>query len=542
MKKALLFLFALSAASAISTSGQTSFLPSAFSTANDDLFYDFDLLPNGKKVFVGTHLKPTQGYKWADGIIFITDQAGDLVRQRVFTHAGDSVNMQCTQVYTTDSTIEVFGLEGFVDYPLTLLGPVNQTIVWTKLDTMLNVIEQKRFTLATSRQALAYLKTVRYRGSTYGLITLSNDYLGNPNNQFTRLLKFDPDMNLVMNEGLDAQFYSTALNVNGSSVNDISVDMSTSSLFLTGYVRITTALDSSFWPSNILLHKVDTFLNLVDTFQVRRFSTTGLGTDTFLYQPTQTLPLSNARVFIGPILSVTTFNPTSSSDRVGLSTYNTNTRRHTLRATAPRVNSADEQTANVYTKAIAYDGGNSVYAIGTSHWLINFFNPIFGESDNKIVVVKYDTSGNLIWHRFLGNTAGYYTGSVIRCEGDSVVTIVAGRYDYVNSPNDQQRDFYVLRLRAADGTPTAVFPITRNPAAATVFPNPATSTLHIRLPKAPATQAPVTLYGPTGAAVRQTSLTGTETAIPIADLPPGVYSYRITSADGPGDSGLFLKQ
>jgi hypothetical protein len=499
---------------------QRSFLPPVYSTSDDEVLIDYAHPSPNRLVFTAARQNPLSAFRWSDGIVFITDNNGALIRQRAIAHNGDSASFYPAAMFTTDSTVEIIGLDG---YSVSNFGyPVVHALRWIKMDTSLNVLGDKRYGLASDNETIHFPYVVRIHGNTY--VTYSQRYYYWEQEQMRLfVLRFDKEMNLIKKQQFDPAFYGTNLNVNGGFIYGLSAHEASSTLFIPADIRISPSTDSFLAPdAECVLHKLDTALNLLDTFFIRSFRTTN-GYDTFLAgNGVETLPLDEHRVWIGSVFQQTTpsqFLP----ERVGMSLFNTTTSQYRFGQYAPNYDTSDKQSNVPQSKGIAQDGTGHVYVLGSSN-----SGDQYTPYDNAIVLVKYDTSGALLWHRFITSGNGYFYPTGVHCDGDSIITILSMRYDHAALwPNVGECDYYVVRVRADNGAPVAIFPVRpKSESVVSVYPNPTTGRLNIDAP----TGARAQLYAPDGRLV-SSSATGAK-HLDLTGLAPGIYFLRVADAAG----------
>lgn len=516
-----LLIFVMHARQAI---GQRSLLPPSYSTPYDEVLIDYAHPSPNRLVFAAAQLNELGAYRWSDGIVFVTDNNGKLIRQRSFAHNGDSASFYPAAMFTTDSTVEVIGMDG---YSVSDFGyPVVHALRWIKMDTSLNVLDDKRYGLATDNETIHFPYLVRIHGNTY--VTYSQRYYYWEQDQMRLfVLRFDKEMNLIKKQQFDPAFYGTTLNVNGGFIYNLSAHEASSTLFIPADIRISPSTDSLLFPNpDRVLHKLDTALNLLDTFFIRTDRTTN-GYDTFLAgNGVETLPLDEHRVWIGSVFRQTTpseFLP----ERVGLSLFNTTTSQYRYGQYAPNYDTSDRESNVPLRKGISQDGRGHIYVLGSSN-----SGDQYTPYDNAIVLVKYDTSGALLWHRFITSGTGYFYPTGVHCDGDSTITILAMRYDHAALwPNVGECDYYVVRVRADNGAPVAIFPVKpQSTSIVRAFPNPTTGRLNI---EAPVGSHP-RLYSQDGRLLREAA--ANEKYLDLTSFAPGIYFLRVTD-----DAGVVLK-
>lgn len=504
---------------------QRSFLLPSYSTPDDEVLMDYAQLKPDRLVFAVARQNELSSSRWSDGIVFITDNKGALVRQRSFVHNGDSASFYPAAMFTTDSTVELIGLDGYsvadFDYP------VCQAIRWIKMDTALNLLEEKHYQVATDRETIHVPSVTRVHGYTYLTIN-QRYYYWDQDRMRLFVLRFDREMNLIANRQLDPSFYGTALNVNGGYMYHISAHEASGTLFIPAEIKISSSTDSLWYPNDRILHRLDTALNLLDTVVYHPNSWASNGYDTTLSgNGAETLPLDERRVWIGPVFMLSDVSNVFRSthlEHVGLSLFNTTTGKYRHTKFAPNFDTSDRQSSVGYHKSIAQDGAGHVYAVGAS----NCAGDIYSSYDNAIVLVKYDTTGSLIWHRFITSGSGFFVPSVVHCDGDSIVTILATRYDHAALwPNTFERDYYVVRVRADNGNPVSIFPVRpQSTSVVRAFPNPTTGRLTIEVPVG----AHARLYSQDGRLLRKAA--ANEKHLDLTSLAPGIYFLRVTDAAG----------
>jgi hypothetical protein len=521
----LLFAFLLLAFHPGIANAQRSFLSPSFSTTDDEMLIDYAHPSPNRLIFTAAVQSPFGAYRWSDGLVFITDNNGALVRQRIFEHNGDSSSFFPAAMFTTDTTVELIGMDGYSVFDFAY--PIVHGLRWIKMDTSLNVIDEKLYPLAIDRETIHLPTIVRMNGYTYATYN-QRYYYDDQDRMRLFVLRFDKEMNLITKRQFNPSFYGTTLNVNGGWIYDISAHEASGTLFIPAEIHISSSTDSFWFPNERILHRLDTALNLLDTFIYQQNTWNSNGYDTVIGgNGVETLPLDEHRVWIGPVFmlsDVSNVFKTTHLEHVGLSLFNTTTGKYRHTRFAPNYDTSDRQSSVAHHKSMAQDGAGHVYAVGGS----NSAGDVYDAYDNALVLVKYDTSGALLWHRFITSGSGFFYPSGIYCDGDSIVTILAMRYDHAALwPNVGECDYYVVRLRAADGATLSIFPVKPKPESVVrVFPNPTTGRINIDAPAGSRAQ----LFAPDGRLVGEAARGAKQ--LDLTGFAPSIYFLRVTDSAG----------
>jgi len=515
-------------------------LSPAAGSALDDFPVAYAQLSPNRLAFCGMRFADNYTDRWSDGWIVLSDKAGNIVRQRSFSHL-DSGSVKPIALFVNGAnSIEMLAGEGLT--PLPGEEALVQVLRWVRLDSMLNIVEDKRFRLASGLECIGQAKAFRMAGATYCTTIKMADYTNREYGWTSALLKFDRSLNLVASRAFDAQFYNSPVPVRTCHINEIDGHAASGTLYVHGYARMSADTSTYFLPSTKLLHRLDTNLVLIDTAQIFHVgSNPTLGRDTSMLIDAHLQARDAHRVWVGPTFFFYDFYAQGTSEEsVAVSLYNMNTRRHRIRSRVPEVNTIYNRKQWARNRSLAADASGQVYVLASNKWRANDYDTF----DNSLVVAKFDTAGRLVWHRFLGPAGAHYSAGSIHCDADGTITVLGAAYKYNTYPGVPKRDLYVVRLDSA-GAPLSSFTI---PAAAgpvfSVYPNPAASIVHLRSAVPFPANATILVANVSGAQLwRGTAPAGaSELSIPTAAWAPGVYTWQLSVPGAAPANGRFVKQ
>ncbi len=165
-----------------------------------------------------------------------------------------------------------------------------------------------------------------------------------------------------------------------------------------------------------------------------------------------------------------------------------------------------------------------------------------------ILLVKYDTTGNVIWAKNIGGTDGYNDDAVgisANNKGNVGVTgfyatsyVTFGSTNIVNS-NEGSNDIFIADMydsTAVTGIPT----VAGNDDKISIYPNPNDGNFTIQLQNINQ-NTQIEIFNVLGENVYTAPLNSVNTQINLSDHPAGLYLYRILTIDGQFiSSGKFV--
>ncbi|NQT76588.1 MAG: T9SS type A sorting domain-containing protein [Bacteroidetes bacterium] len=167
---------------------------------------------------------------------------------------------------------------------------------------------------------------------------------------------------------------------------------------------------------------------------------------------------------------------------------------------------------------------STYFYLGGTH---NFENipPFLYPEPRWIFVNKLQMDGSIIWQHFYKGELNYMPYKIL-ATSDGGALILSHKYDW-NSPYPNQRDIHILKVDSNGyySGMTSIDEITGDPLQILVYPNPATSIIHI------ATgfydNLEFYLYDIHGKNLMHKRLNGSNPTISVEQLPPGMYLYTI---------------
>jgi len=296
-------------------------------------------------------------------------------------------------------------------------------------------------------------------------------------------------------------------------------------------LTLTTSLDAAF------VTKINSSGNLVWAKKVNSSTLFAFGTDIALDQ--------SANVYYcGAFRGITDFDP-------GAGTATLTSNGGPLDIFISKLDSAGNYTwaKGMGSTGSEQAGGLAVDAAGNT-WITGLYASSFDfdpssaimnlpapAGSNDVYISKFDNSGNYVWAGAVGGPQNdgvrgicvdmtgncYVSGSFsVNCDLDpnpaTVNEISAGHYDG-----------FLLKLNAS-ANPTVITAISElnQQQALSVYPNPASETVYVRLPK-DTDQAIAEVYNSQGILIGKKDFQGTDAAIDIGGQPKGIYFVRITA-------------
>jgi hypothetical protein len=195
---------------------------------------------------------------------------------------------------------------------------------------------------------------------------------------------------------------------------------------------------------------------------------------------------------------------------------------------------------------IATDANNNVFVSGyfTSS-PITFGTYTFTNAGwEDIYVVKYTSSGAIAWAKNVGGT-GYdqcngitvdHSGNVLVTGYSNSPTLSFGSTTLTNEGPSGTKDVFVAKLNGSTG----IEEISQSNNGLVVYPNPATTLLHIH-PSIPSPNQQLIITDLLGTEVYKEMLTGIDNTISISTWSAGIYFYEVRS-DTDIARGKFMKE
>jgi hypothetical protein len=180
-------------------------------------------------------------------------------------------------------------------------------------------------------------------------------------------------------------------------------------------------------------------------------------------------------------------------------------------------------------KKYYFFGGYSAHSI---------FGSPYGTTKSWLFVAKMDKDLNVKWENYYGYDA-YETADMILATNDGGCILLASRDDLYDNLN--QLDIMLLKLDS-NGTTTWTKTITIPKPKITIFPNPAHTTITLRLAAPGDRPQQLTVYNHLGQSVLQRQTTEELTTLNISHLPAGVYLMEGRTRKGKRFSGRFVKE
>jgi len=169
----------------------------------------------------------------------------------------------------------------------------------------------------------------------------------------------------------------------------------------------------------------------------------------------------------------------------------------------------------------------------------------FSSNDsNSIFIVKYDSSGNIIWAtspkgyfsdaNYLGRNNSGVANVSVDTKGDVYVagqfsspTIIFGSDTLVNDTNNGTNDVYIAKF----GTPTStnVSNINTAPTLMTVYPNPTSGNVHF---SGVQTRYTLQIYDVLGETISSSTVDRDNYAVNLSGKAKGMYFYRVEEGGG----------
>ncbi|MDD5507044.1 MAG: T9SS type A sorting domain-containing protein [Bacteroidales bacterium] len=161
---------------------------------------------------------------------------------------------------------------------------------------------------------------------------------------------------------------------------------------------------------------------------------------------------------------------------------------------------------------------DNIYIGGNSNF--NYANPFFSESDSWFHLVKINPDITPRWEYWYGGDAYYHMYSMI-ATSDGGCLMVGNRYD--SEIQYLERDIYVVKVNS-DGLIVWTEEIPLINRTASVYPNPGTNQLNIRVPQK---ESDFELINQKGQVVIRQSIKNSPSTINTERLESGIYFYRV---------------
>lgn len=158
----------------------------------------------------------------------------------------------------------------------------------------------------------------------------------------------------------------------------------------------------------------------------------------------------------------------------------------------------------------------------------------------RILVHKMDTSGNLLWANYYGGDM-YYMPIGICATADSGAVISGLRYDTASPKIQGIGEGFVMKLDKA-GSQVFVGVLETgqiNKSYHKCYPNPAKNEISFDLPLQ--IESEIIIYNSLGESIKQVKEYKSLSTLPISDLSPGTYIYRIKTKSN-NYAGKFIKE
>ena len=168
----------------------------------------------------------------------------------------------------------------------------------------------------------------------------------------------------------------------------------------------------------------------------------------------------------------------------------------------------------------------------------SIFGSPYGTTKSWLFVAKMDKNLNVKWKNYYGYDA-YETADMILATNDGGCIMLASRDDLYDNLN--QLDIMLLKLDS-NGVTTWTKTITIPKAKITLFPNPATTTLHLRLQAPNQSIATLKIYNTLGQQVMELNPKAAKIKIDVKSLKSGVYFVEGFTNKGERFSGKFVKE
>ncbi len=193
-----------------------------------------------------------------------------------------------------------------------------------------------------------------------------------------------------------------------------------------------------------------------------------------------------------------------------------------------------------YAGGIATDSLSNIYFTGGMNLPGTFGTDTFsqnGKGKLDAFLLKYSPTGNLIWGRTAGadlEDVGY--GVTLSPNESSVYMVGTARSNspmYFGSIQVPLAGYSTLFVGKTANQPLGIPKVVKSDFAFSVFPNPATTALNLRLPVG-IDVGEAALYNMLGSMVFQWSglVSKSEVSLPLPGIPPGTYTLLVRSAAG----------
>jgi len=158
--------------------------------------------------------------------------------------------------------------------------------------------------------------------------------------------------------------------------------------------------------------------------------------------------------------------------------------------------------------------------------------------DNWMDIVKMDSSGNIIWQKFLGYDANYLFCTIAATDDGGC--IVAYAYWDWRTQMNKKTDIIVVKLDKYGNSPVGISePVFRKNGRVSVYPNPALVDLNILIKGV--TNAEIILSDLTGRVCHRQHLSGQCNRLDISSFSSGIYFYSVFSGQTVIGQGKFVK-
>jgi hypothetical protein len=502
--------------------GQVPFLPPSESTSKGDVFAGFTEYENGYYFCGSREAGPSSGAEDSlCGFCIKTDTTGRVLKRFDLSFLGRDHYIRFNAIGAKNDHVYVTGAVGYVD-TVAHRRYLNKIFVLC-LTTDLNLVSSDWFsfgfnsTAAVLRMKTVFLKDRIMMGYCSGLDRSANfDY--------SYLTVYDYNLNRIRHQFINQNY------LNRSTTGQRNV--------LTGLQRSSDTTVTAF----VQLENNSYNALLIDTaLQIQEWSA-DLANRPFLPNARRNHKLPSlddcisirhpsGMYFLGPVVT------TDSGNRLGLSKM---------------INAQDTIRTSGVLPAYPYLGRTTAYAatersmqllhnqkelivLGTN------MNAGYAPYPNAILIAKYDTALNMIWHRSLSKPNLAFEVTSIYELSNHKLMVLASAYDFSTTATSRtQQNLYAFIL---DSTGTALNTFTipvPAPASVAVYPNPAQDRIRFQLPAASTGTAVYVINDLQG----RTVLTGRYepgSEISVAQLTPANYLYQVRLADGSVYSGMFTR-
>jgi hypothetical protein len=170
---------------------------------------------------------------------------------------------------------------------------------------------------------------------------------------------------------------------------------------------------------------------------------------------------------------------------------------------------------------------------------LNPNNIWWGLQNSNYYVAKLDSNGNTIWDKRIGSNGNYYILYDVLATKDGGCLLSGGVYDYTS--NTFQKDIFIVKLDS-NGTTTWTKDIKLPASKITVFPNPSSKELNIKLSEGNQRLSNYRIYDLQGKLILQNSINSPQNKIDIQNLSSGVYIIEAQTNSGAVYRTKFVKE